>query len=141
MKKLFDVLQRWTIELCILFGIMPVLPLFFQRWLGNGEDYRAGYAVWGMLAYSVAIAAPLAWWLLDRWFVQRPWRLRALAVGALLGIFISTGALIGMHFAAFVPFYLALRGTPALVMIGVMCAIIFVDWQDKRQFGENTRTD
>lgn len=140
MKKLFDLLQKWTLELIILFAITPWLPVVFQKKMGLEGDGPL-YATGAILLFSLIIFGLVIMWIVDGWFVQRPWRLSALVVASLLNIATMGAAILAMLSIVNKYVYLDLRGLPWTVSIGAALALWFIDWQDVRYHGKNTRTN
>lgn len=139
MKALFDLMQKWTLEIVVLFALSPRLPVIFQKTMGTEND-DAAYATWAMLVVSTLVFGLVVWWICSGWFTQRPWRLSALVFASAIGVMTSASALLGMYAVIGPDLYLTLRGLPSLIFAGAALALWFIDWQDTKKFGENNRT-
>lgn len=139
MKTLFELMQRWTIELCVLLGFSPLYPQFFQRYFGLESDVPA-YTTMFVLAVSVILIMLLLWFLLDKWYIQRPWRLSAVGCVSLVAFMTSSTGLGAMYGIMPPNWHFIVSGVPSHLFLFVMSVFLFLDWQDKKQFGENNRT-
>jgi len=118
MKSLYETLQRFAFEIAIFFGISPYMPTWLQR--AYKEDYSISVMYcWGLLAISTFIFTLCFWWLKDSWVVHSPIKMTMTTFGSVLGLLISSTALLGIYGYG-TGMYLVVRDIPATVLIAMI---------------------
>jgi hypothetical protein len=94
MKAFFSFLQRCAIGILVPLLISNWLPLFYERAWGLES---AVTMLWWSFALSFIVFASGMWWALGSWGVERPWVMRALLLGSIMGLMNYGCALIAVH--------------------------------------------
>ena len=119
-KTIYVQLQRFTFELCILFGICPYMPAFFQNKFGG--DVAVMYT-WILAITGILVFIPCFLWAQGKYhtpYVDKPGYMMALTFASLLAILIGVSALLALYGVTSTFFYLLWREVPSTIITAIM---------------------